>query len=185
MVSNHTRIKESQIHSNEGFETVRVGKSSSIGDAGFSLVEVVIGAALILLSVTGLVTTYSFYLKAGLKNIDSLKAAFLLQEGVEAATLMRDNSWNSIASLSTTTSYYLYWNGLMWTTTTTPQVIDSLFYRTLTFKDVYRRTSDKDIVSASSTDPKTVDTAARKLTVRVTAQNLDTQIVTYLMNLFE
>lgn len=155
---------------------------------GISLVEVVIGTALILLSLTGLASAYSFYLKAGLKNMDNLKAAFLLQEGMEAATLLRDTSWNSFASLAPGARYFLFWDGSAWMATATPALIDAAFTRTLTLDDVYRRASDKDIVASTSPDAKSLDNNTKKLTVRVTASStpaLDKSMTTYLTNLFE
>lgn len=157
---------------------------------GISLVEIVIGTALILLSLTGLTTAYSFYLKAGLKNTDTLKAAFLLQEGVEAATLIRDDNWSAFVSLSTGTPYYLSWANSKWNTTTTPLIIDGVFRRTISFSDVYRRNTDKDIVSVTSGDAKSLDAGTKKVTVRVFVVNaatttLDKRVETYLTNLFE
>lgn len=156
--------------------------------SGFSLVEVIIGTALILLSLTGLTAAYSFYLKAGLKNTDTLKATFLLQEGVEVATLLRDTSWSSFSALTSGTRYHLSWNGSMWVATTTPVLVDSIFTRTIQLDDVYRRNSDKDIVASTSPDAKSLDASTKKLTVRVTASStppLNKQIQTYLTNLFE
>ncbi|MEK7087657.1 MAG: hypothetical protein AAB891_00015, partial [Patescibacteria group bacterium] len=92
--------------------------------------EIIVGTALILLSLVGLITAYSFYLKAGLKNTNNLKAAFLLQEGVEAATLIRDGGWNTLASFATGTPYHLSWNGTAWVATATPMLIDGALYRT-------------------------------------------------------
>ena len=158
-------------------------------NAGFSLVEVLIGTALILLSLTGLVTGYSFYLKAGLKNTDALKAAFLLQEGAEAVTLLRDDAWSTLSSLAVGVPYYLSWNGTTWVATSTATTTDALFTRTFTLDEVYRRNSDKDIVASSSPDAKTLDVNTKKLAVRVswgTASSTEEhRAVTYLTNLFE
>lgn len=164
-------------------------KRSTI-NAGFSLVEVLIGTALILFSLTSLTAAYSFYLQAGLKNTDRLKAALLLQEGVEAATLLRDNSWNSLAALTPGTPYHFSWNGTGWAPTTTPVLIDNALYRTATIENVYRRDSDKDIVPVASGDPKSLDSGTKKITVRVFMINgatttLNASVVTYLANLFE
>src|SRR3989344_5716978 len=115
--------------------------------SGISLVEVVIGTALILLSLVGLVGAYSFYLRAGVRNTDALKAAFLLEEGAEAAILLRDDSWSNLSSLTLNTPYHLSWNGSTWVTTAVPAVVDGVFSRTLTLFPVYRRDSDKDIVA--------------------------------------
>lgn len=156
---------------------------------GFSLIEVVIGTALILLSLTGLVAGYSFYLKAGLRNTDNLKAAFLLQEGVEAATLVRDSGWSTLSSLTVGTPYYLSWNGTTFVATTSAALVDNAFTRTFTLDAVYRRDSDKDIVASSSPDAKTLDVNTKKLTVRISwgaASGAESrQVITYLTNLFE
>lgn len=155
-------------------------------DRGFSLVEVVIGVSLILLSLAGLVSAYSFYLKAGLRNTDTLKAAFLLQEGVEAVTLLRDDGWSNLSSLTSGASHYLSWNGTKWVATTTAAQIDASFTRVFTLDGVYRRDSGKDIVASTSPDAKTLDPNARELTVRVTGPGgLTAQVSTYLTNLFE
>ncbi len=155
---------------------------------GVSLVEVIVGTSLIMLSLTGLIGAYSFYLKAGLQNTDHLKSVFLLQEGVETVTLMRDDSWSNLSSLTSGTWYYLSWNGSKWVSTTTESVIDGTFKRAVKLEDVYRKNSGQDIVNVSAPDPKTLDGNTKKVTVRVTASStplLDKQVVTYLTNLFE
>ncbi len=165
------------------------GQAYSMFHRGISLVEVVIGTALILLALTGMVSAYSFYLKAGLKNTDHLKSVFLLQEGVEAVTLLRDDTWSNLSSLATGTPYYLSWNGTKWVGTTTATLIDTVFTRTVTLDSVYRKTAGQDIVASSSPDAKALDANARKLTVKVswgTAGAMQSkQVVTFLTNLFE
>jgi hypothetical protein len=130
------------------------------------LIEIVIGGALILLSLVGLIGAYTFYLNAGLRSADTLKASFLLQEGVEAVTLMRDASWSNLSSLSSGMSYYLAWNGSTWVSTTTATTTDG-FTRIFWLDDVYRRNSDRDIVDATSPDAKSLDAGTKKLTLRV------------------
>lgn len=152
---------------------------------GFSLIEAVIGVTLITLSLVGLTGAYSFYIKAGFRNTDSLKSSFLLQEGVESVFLMRDDAWSNLSSLIPANWYHLEWNENRWESTTSPQVIDSLFTRTFKLDAVYRRTSDMDIVASSSPDTKALDPNIKKLTVRVTTDAMDKQVVTYLTNLFE
>ena len=156
---------------------------------GISLVEAVIGTALVLFALTGLTTAYAFYLKAGLKNTDALKSVFLLQEGVEAVTLMRDSAWSTLSGLATGTPYYLYWNNSTWVATTAVATIDTVFTRTITLDSVYRKTSGSDIVSVTAPDAKSLDTNARKLTVTVSWGSASTtqsrQVLTYLTNLLE
>ena len=183
-------MKKSKILNSKTFTIFRNSKFEirNFFTRGISLVEVIIGTALILLSLTGLTAAYSFYLKAGLKNMDALKATFLLQEGVEVATLLRDTGWSSFASLTSGTRYHLSWNGSTRVATTTSVLVDAMFTRTILLDDVYRRNSDKDIVASTSPDAKSVDASTKRLTVRVTASStpaLDKSITTYLINLFE
>src|SRR3989344_2584247 len=146
---------------------------------GFSLVEVIIGTALIVLSLTGLITAYAVYLKAGFKNTENLKAAFLLQEGVEAVTLIRDNAWSNLSSLVAGTWYYLSWNGSEWGSTSTATTTDSIFTRTFKLDDAYRKNSGQDIVDVSAPDAKTLDADAKRLTVRVIVGTLSTTTVSF------
>lgn len=173
-------------HHSHAIRQIRIGyppDSHRVG--GFSLVEVVIGTALILLSLVGLIGAYSFYLKAGLKSTDTLKAAFLLQEGVEAVMLMRDDAWSNLSSLTPGVSYYLSWSGATWVATTTEALIDGVFRQTVTLDTVYRRVLDKDIVASTSLDSKAIDPDTKQVTVRVTADGVDRFLTTYLTNLFE
>ena len=151
----------------------------------FSLVEIVIGSSLILLALTGLITAYIFYFRAGLRNMSELQTVFLLQEGAEAVTLMRDETWGNISSLSPETFYFLSWNGVKWVATVSEVLIDGAFRRTVAISEVYRRNSDKDIVASTSPDAKAIDTNTKHLTVRVTAPGVDKTLTTYLANLFE
>ncbi len=152
---------------------------------GFSLVEVIVGTSLIFFSITGLVAVYAGYLRVGFKTTDTVKAVLLLQEGVEGVTLLRDESWNSFASLTALQWYYLGWNGTKWFATTTATTTDSHFVRTFMLENVYRAQEGHDIVSASSTIVHALDADTKKLTVRVTALGVAKEATTYLTNLFE
>ena len=149
------------------------------GMRGISLVEVILGVSLIMLSLVGLAGAYSFYLKAGLKNTENLQASLLLQEGVEAAVLMRDSAWSNLSSLASGKWYYLEWNGSTWVSTTTATTTDGYFTRTFKLDDVYRRNADKDIVPSDSGDPKSIDANTKMLTVRVTAGTIATTTVAF------
>jgi type II secretory pathway pseudopilin PulG len=159
--------------------------SESSRARGFSLVEVVIGAALILFAVVGLFGAYSFYLRVGLKQSDAISATFLAEEGAEAALLMRDQGWNNISSLTPGLQYFLAWDGSRWVATTTETTIDGIYMRTIYAGEVYRRNSDKDIVASTSPGEKTLDPGTRQITVLVNYEGGEKKIITYLANLFE
>ncbi len=136
---------------------------------GVGIIEVVIGTSIIALSLVGVVAAFILHFQAGSENTKKIQATYLLEEGVEIARFLRDVSWvSNIAPLDSSTDYYLNFDGLSWQITSTPQpYIDGTFERKLTIGDVYRRNSDSDIVSATSTESKTIDTNIHLITVSV------------------
>jgi len=133
---------------------------------GIGVVEIIVGVAIITLSLIGVVVSFNLHFKAGIENTKKIQATYLAEEGIEVMRFLRDSSWTlNIVPLSTTTTYHLFFNGLYWETTTTPLYIDETFERTITLSDVYRRDSDSDIVPATSTLPKTADPAIRLITI--------------------
>ncbi len=151
---------------------------------GFSLVELIIGLAIVTIVFIAVFTAYSRFLAIELEVPHQIKGSFLLEEGLETMRFMRDGGWDTnIATLSTTSVYQLYWTGATWQATTTPQVIGGLFYRTLSISDV-KRDSNDDIASVGTYDPNTkridvsVSWPSRTGTTTKTA-------ATYLTDLFE
>lgn len=132
--------------------------------AGMSLVEVLIGAAIILTSVASLVGVFGGLTSLSLNSTPKVQAAMLLDEGVEALRLMRDSGWTAqINSLSNGTTYYFIWQNSTWKATTTVQVVDSLFTRSFVLSAVDRDTTTHDIVTSGGA----VDTGTRKATISV------------------
>src|SRR3989344_5661009 len=105
---------------------------------GISLVEVIVGTSLILIAVLSVVSAFNFFLHLGFGNIRTLQAAYLLEEGIEATLLIRDDSWANISSMTVSTPYFLSWSGSFWQATPTEVVIDQTFERTVTIENVYR-----------------------------------------------
>ncbi len=129
---------------------------------GMGLIEIVIGSAIIVTGILGLISAYATFVNYAFSTQHNVEAAFIGEEGYEALTFLRDASWNSnIKSLSTTTTYSLLWTGSAWATTTVPQYVDGLFLRQFTITDVVRDGSDR-IASSGTYDPNT-----KKVTVTV------------------
>lgn len=128
---------------------------------GFGLVEIVIGAGVITASVLAISLFFQQASQVSRATERSVAGGFLLEEGLEAMQLMRDGAWENISGLSTTTSYYLTWNGTAWATSTTPALIDGVFDRTVSVSDVYRDGND-DIAVSGVLDPN-----IRNITVSV------------------
>ena len=136
--------------------------------SGFSLVEVIVGASIITVAIVAILNAYGYLVRAELSSTKLVKATYLLEEGIEAARYLRDKGWTSnIASLSTSTNYYLYLSTENetgdWQSTTTKQIEDSVFVRTINFGSVYRDSTLLQEISATGT----LDTNTRKITVTV------------------
>lgn len=130
--------------------------------AGIALIEIVIGAAIILTGILSISSAYSTYLQYALANQKNVEASYILGEGLEVITFMRDSGWTAnISKLSTTTVYYVRWTGTAWATTTTPQYVDGIFLRSIGISDVFRDGSD-DIAASG-----TYDSGTRKITATV------------------
>ena len=135
---------------------------------GFSLVEVIVGASIITVAIVAILNAYGYLIRAELSSTKLVNATYLLEEGIEAARYLRDKGWTSnIASLSTSTNYYLYLsaaNGMGdWQPTTTRQIIDGVFVRTLNLGSVYRDSTILQEISATGT----IDINTRKITVTI------------------
>ncbi len=157
---------------------------------GFSLVEILVAVAVLLVSFVSVLTAFQVATRQGRASVLEVQAAALAEEGVEAVTTIRDAGWANLSSLAVGTPYDLIFTGTQWATTLSPQTIDGSFRRSVTVGEVYRRNSDKDIVVADSPDPKAIDTGTKKITVRVawatsTPNARERVMEAYLTNLFE
>jgi hypothetical protein len=149
---------------------------------GVSLIEVVIGSAIIVTGILALTEGYGQYVKYALANQKNIQAAYLVEEGLEVMTYIRDRGWATyIAPLSTGTAYYIAWNGSAWNVTTTPQYIDSIFLREIRVAEVVRDSGDR-ISSSGTADPNTKLLSVYVSYVQGTATTTKT-ISTYITNL--
>jgi len=157
-------------------------KKNTINNTGFGLVEVIIGAAIISISLFGMVSLFSKSIQVSREVGKKVQAGFLLEEGLEAVRIIRDSDWDNISSLSTTTEHYLNFSGGSWATTTDNMFIDGMFERKLIVDDVYRDGND-DITSSG-----TLDMGIKKITVEVSwlSRNATTteSASTYLSDIF-
>ena len=127
-----------------------------------SLVEILIGASIISIGMLALIDAYTLYVKYALLHDKDVQTAYLLEEGLEAVTLLRDQSWTAnIAPLAASTTFSLYYNGTTWTKGTTTEYIDGTFVRNFVLNSVTRNGSDQ-ISASGTTDPNT-----RKVTVTI------------------
>ena len=127
-------------------------KSKLLKSRGFGMVEVLIGATILTVGFMALMNLYLSSYNYSSQNINQIKAGLLLEEGQEAVRILRDNSWSSnIGTLSTTTTYGIYFNNSTWVATTTVSNVDNIFARTFRIYDV-KRDGSQDISSSGTYD---------------------------------
>lgn len=122
---------------------------------GFTLVEIVVATAMLTIFFLSISSYYKKVLDVSQDTTRHIQSSFLLEEGLEAMRTLRDQSWSTyVGPLSTSTTYYLYWNGTQWRPTTTVQTVENLFTRSFRVSQVYRDGSD-NISSSGTLDPGT------------------------------
>ncbi len=136
---------------------------------GFSLVEIVIGAAIIASAGVAILNSYAYIIQSEIRMNKSIEATYLAEEGIEAMKYLRDKGWTAnILSLSTSSTYYVMLNNASgigsWVATTTSQIENTIFTRKITLGNVNRSAMTYDIVTSGGT----YDSNTRKITVTVT-----------------
>ena len=158
-------------------------QNTKIFKKGFGIIEIVIATTIISIAFLIMMSTASMSLKFSEKSVVRLKADFLLEEGVEAVKIIRDNDWTTnIASLSVGTDYFLEFNGAIWVVSVNNILIEGVFERKFTIDDVYRDAND-DISSSGILDSNT-----KKITVYVSwsedGSTVTRSISFYILNIF-
>ena len=105
---------------------------------GISLIEVIIGAAIISSTFVITLSVYGSLTRLSYQTLPRIQSAMLTDEGVQALRSMRDTDYSSISGLSLNTPYYLVWSDASssFYATTTPVLIDSMFSRTFTLSNI-------------------------------------------------
>lgn len=156
----------------------------SVHSRGSLLVEVVIGAAIILVLILSLSAAFTVYLKTALLDTHKIQATSLAEEGLEAMRFIRDSGWSNLTAFPVGSPVYLDFTGTSWvaTTSVSKMYIDSVFVRTVTVDQVLRDSGNK--IASSGT----VDANTKKITVSVSWREGDATstktLATYLTNIF-
>ena len=119
---------------------------------GFGLVEVVVGVAIMTLTLYALFFASQSSLRLSREATRRVQASFLLEEGAEALRTLRDRDWNNLPASG---DFYLLFSSGQWATTSSPEIIDDFFKRTITASPVYRDGSD-DISPSGTLDSDTL-----------------------------
>ena len=151
--------------------------------AGFSLVEIVLAAAIIATTLVSVVAIAGKSVQVSHQALDTYIAATLLEEGAESVRTLRDTNWSSISSLTTGTQYYPTFSNTThsWSLTTTPTTV-GIFTRSVTVGSV-NRDGVYDIATTGTSDAN-----ARLVTITVSwpegSQTLSKTLSFYILNIF-
>ena len=156
------------------------------------MVEIIVGASIISISLLALVGIYNYYLQVTIHNTPNIQAAYLLEEGMEVMRSLRDQSWDSNIQTLTfdgATKYYLVFNTetSKWSTTASVQpLIDGLFERVVTVNSVYRNANHE--IVPNGTSGAVLDANTAMITTKVSWSNgsavTDRTISSYLTDTF-
>ncbi len=135
-------------------------------ERGFSLVEILVGSAIISTSLLAIIVVGGRSVVLSNRALHTYQASTLLEEGAESVRLVRDGAWSNISSLTAGTTYYPAFNSSTntWTlSTTSSDGTVGQFTRSVVLSTVNRDSTTKDIVSSGGSS----DTGTRLATVTV------------------
>ena len=130
-----------------------------ISQTGFSLVEILIAAAVIATTLVSVVGISSQSISVSRQSLNTYTATTLLEEGAEVVRTVRDMAWSNISGLTVGANYYpLLTNAApySWSLSTLPSAsVVGIFTRSVVISDVYRNGSDDIVSSGGTLDPNT------------------------------
>jgi len=129
--------------------------SNKSDQAGFTVVEIMIGLTLFATIFLFIFETLTLYFENQNRILDHTKALYLAEAGQEYVRYVRDDDWATFSALTTGTSHYLDIATGTVSVSGSPEVIDGVFTRRFTIWPAYRNNSD-DLV-ASTTSGASVD----------------------------
>ena len=151
---------------------------------GFSIVEIIIAAAIIGVSVVGIVAAIQVYLKIVYQNTRETQAVLLLDETAEALQYMRDDSFaNNYGSINYIDTYTIFWNGSGYQLSTSTIELPYQMTRTVVFAEV-KRNGDDQISPIGTTDDRTLN-ATVKIMWPYKGENKDITAQTLIHDLYE
>lgn len=123
---------------------------------GSVIVEVVVASAILSVVSLAFLGTLATLSRFHQKDMLAIKGGLLAEEGLEAVRYIKGGNWNTISSLTPDTPYYLSLSTSSWGVTTTPEIVDGVFYRSFKVFTVQRNSSDDIVSSGGTVDPNTL-----------------------------
>lgn len=123
---------------------------NKIKTKGSTLLEVLVVTGVLASIVLSVLGTLSLLSRFHEKDMLKIKGQLLAEEGIESLRFIKASGWNSLSSLSSGQAQYLALDVSSWGVTTTPEIIDGLFWRVVKVYQVSRDVND-DIISIGGT----------------------------------
>lgn len=121
---------------------------------GIALVELIVGIALVSVIMLAIVGLAARNIRLSQIVLENVQADFLVEEGIEAIKLMRNDAWTNLTALAYDQEYGLAYVGTSWTATTASDTTDG-FTRTFVLSEVTRDIND-DIADTGTIDTQTL-----------------------------
>lgn len=137
----------------------------NILQSGTTLMEIVVVTAILSTVSLAFLGTFTTVSKFHEKNTKAIKAGLLAEEGIEALRVVKSQNFQTLGSIAAaiagggaSTRQYFAVSTSTWGVTTTPEIIDGLYYRYFFINPVYRTgTYDVTFNSGLGTfDPNTI-----------------------------
>lgn len=123
---------------------------------GSTLIEIVVVTAILSLVSLSFLGTFAALSSFHEKNLRAIKGSLLAEEGLEAVRLIKSGNWNDLAVIPSGSIRYLAISPLSWSITTSPEIIDGIFYRSIRVFEVMRDINDDIVSSGGMIDPDTL-----------------------------
>ncbi len=128
-----------------------------ISSKGISIVEIIVAAAIISISVVGIVGAIQVYLKIVYQNTRETQAVLLLDETAEALQYLRDESFeDNFEEVNMGATYTIFWNGTGYDLATSTISLPYSMNRSIVFSEVERDSSDQIDTSGGTVDDGTI-----------------------------
>lgn len=120
---------------------------------GISIVEIIIAAGIIGISVVGITGAIQIYLKIVYQNTREAQAVMYLDETAEILQYLRDVSYSThFENTQSSQEYTVFWNGTGYELATTTITLPYQMNRSIIFSDVERDSSDQIVASGGTLD---------------------------------
>jgi Tfp pilus assembly protein PilV len=124
---------------------------------GFGMIEIIVGASLILVIGGAAVTAWSQYLEITQTSITLTRAAIITEEIGEMLVVRRDTGWaTQIATYSLDTDYYVSWNGSAYVINTATAAFQGDYAVKFRLSSVNRDANSNVVNSGGTTDTGTL-----------------------------